>query len=476
MAFRHGDRFQMNLFPQSLDDYVGQNDPARVYDAFVEALDYDELGISLHEKQAGNARYNPKSMLKLLLYGYSYGIRSSRKLERATYHNVSFMWMVEGLRPDHKTIARFRRDHRESFKQVMKQCARLCLKLDLIDGNTLFVDGTKIRANASINHTWKEKRCQEMLSNIDERINAIMDECDAKDKEETNAESFVELKEELADKKSLKLTIKSLLGEIKSEEKTSVNTTDKDCVVVKGRQGHHAGYNGQIVVDDKHGLIVNSDVVNESNDRNQFSNQITQAQEILDKPCETACADSGYANTNNLAVVDKDGVKVVVPTQEQESKQVEKPFSKQQFRYDAENDCYWCSKEHPLKYSTTDHKTGKRIYRINSRKICTSCCHFGQCTTAQKGRSITRLFNEDIKRKLEKQYQTLESQVVYKRRKEKAELPFGHIKRNLGVQAFLLRGIQGVRAEMSIFSTNFNLSRLITLIDTKTLLDRLKVA
>ena len=123
MAYRYGNRRQMDLFPPSIEDYVGADNPVRAYDAFVEALDFDELGIVLDEYKEGNPQYNPKAMLKLLIYGYSYGFRSSRKLERAVHDNFSFVWLTCGLKPDHKTIAEFRRRNKASLKNVLKQCA-----------------------------------------------------------------------------------------------------------------------------------------------------------------------------------------------------------------------------------------------------------------------------------------------------------------------------------------------------------------
>jgi transposase len=117
MAYLRGERQQSQLFPSSLEEYVGMSDPVRVYDAFVEQLDLKDIGIVLNDEQVGPPEFDPVAMLKLLIYGYAYGIRSSRKLERATHHNVSFMWLMGGLKPDHKTIARFRRDHREGLKQ-----------------------------------------------------------------------------------------------------------------------------------------------------------------------------------------------------------------------------------------------------------------------------------------------------------------------------------------------------------------------
>ena len=148
MAYRSGDRQQMSLLPQSIEEYVAEDDPVRAYDAFVEAVDFHEPGININPYKVGNAEYDPRSMLKLLVYGYSYGVKSSRKLERECYHNIAFIWLMGGLKPDHKTIAEFRRRNKKALKKVLRHCAQVCIKLELIAGNVLFVDGTKIRANA----------------------------------------------------------------------------------------------------------------------------------------------------------------------------------------------------------------------------------------------------------------------------------------------------------------------------------------
>jgi Transposase and inactivated derivatives len=164
MAYRYGNREQFGLFPQSIEDYVSKEDPVRVYDAFVESVDFGQLGIDIDEHQVGNSEYDPKSMLKLLVYGYSYGVKGSRKLERECHHNLSFIWLMGGLKPDHKTIAEFRRRHKKALKQVLKQCVRLCIKLDLIAGNVLFVDGTKIRANAARGKTHDRAHYEKLLA------------------------------------------------------------------------------------------------------------------------------------------------------------------------------------------------------------------------------------------------------------------------------------------------------------------------
>jgi hypothetical protein len=357
----------------------------------------------------------------------------------------------------------------------LKQCAQLCIKLGLIEGNTLFVDGSKIRANASIDNTWTSEKCEKYLKNIDEHIENILKECEVADEKEQDKESMVKLSKELKNKEVLKSKIQNVLSELQKEQIKSMNSTDKDCAKVKGRQGIHAGYNSQIVVDEKHGLIVNSDVVNECNDRNQFSNQIEQANETLGNKCQNACADTGYANTDNLKKIDDQKINVIVPSEEQISKTETKPFDKERFQYDSQNDCYICPEGQRLPYGHYDKEKNCNVYKISRRAICRSCKHYGVCTTAKNGRSIKRLVNEELKKRLEANYEKEQSQAIFKLRKQKVELPFGHIKRNMGVSAFLLRGIDGVMAEMSLFASCFNITRVINIIGVKPLLAKLTV-
>jgi len=474
MAYRYGNRYQMELLPLSIEDYVNPDDPVRVYDAFVETLNFNELELYLDPHKVGCPQYYPKAMLKLLTYGYSYGFRSSRKLERAIYHNVSFMWLLGGLRPDHKTIAEFRRKNKAAIKNVLKTCARLCIRLNLIAGNTLFVDGTKIRANASIKNTWTKEKCERALGKIDTRIEAILSECDAVDEYEQNQDSLVKMKKELKDKKVLKAKVQKILKELQEENKKSINTIDRESTRINSIQGSHQGYNLQGAFDEKYGLIVNEDVVSENNDLNQFAEQINQANEVLEKKCDTACADSGYANTDELLKIDEQKTKVVVPSQRQASRKEPKPFDKSNFEYDSKKDRYICPEGHFLIYRRTNKQERNKVYMISEKTICKQCPHFGVCTKSQQGRRINRLINEEVRQKLEAQYEEPESQAIYKLRKEKAELPFGHIKRNLKVDAFLLRGRDGAKAEASLLASCFNIRRMITIMGARALIEKFK--
>lgn len=463
MAYRYGERSQMEMFPASIEEYVSPDDPVRAYDAFVEALDFKELGIIIDPNKEGNLEYYPKSMVKMLLYGCSYGIRTTRKLERASHHNISFIWLMGGLKPDHKTISEFRKKNKKALAMIIKQCAQMCVKLGLIEGNTLFNDGTKIRANASIKNTFTKERAERLLANIDKRIEQILNEFDASDEQECDESSHVKLNNELKDTQALKNKMKAVIEELKNTQQKSINITDQECVKVKGRQGIHAGYNGQIVVDEKHGLIANSDVVAESTDINQFSSQIRQAQEVIGHRCKNACGDAGYANTDNLKQTHDSGITVIVPTKVEAHERTVKPFDKERFFYDETNDCYVCPEGKKLQYSFLEASRNHLIYKISDKTICLNCQHYGICTKASYGRSIRRLVNEETKAILEKTYKTESSQQIYKLRKQRVEHPFGHIKRNLGVASFLLKGIEAVKAEMSIFSSCFNIARMITI-------------
>ncbi|MBE3087511.1 MAG: IS1182 family transposase [Chloroflexi bacterium] len=474
MAYRHGDRRQNMLLPASIEQYVPHEAPVRAYDAFVDSLDFEQLGIKIEPDKAGCPQYDPKAMLKLLVYGYSYGVRSSRKLERESHYNLSFIWLTGGMKPDHKTIAEFRRRNKAALSNVLRQCAMVCIELGLIEGNTLFVDGSKMRANAGINNSWNKDKCLRRLEQIDNRIAQVLSDCEQADQQEVNASSLVKMQKELADTKDLRGRVQGILHQLNVEDKKSLNTTDSDCTKIHGRQGSHAGYNAQTVVDEKHGLIVSSDVVNENNDLHQFAKQINKAEKTLENKPEAACADAGYSSIKELAKIDSQDIKVIVPSSRQASGKPPGPFDRCNFKYDKDRDIYICPEGKILRYTGTDTKKGSREYCVEA-KVCKECRNFGLCTISRYGRGVNRKADEELAEKLAVQYEQPQSQKIYELRKQKAELPFGHIKHNLKVDGFLLRGLAGVKAEMAILASCFNIVRMINIIGVSklvTLLDR----
>lgn len=461
MTYIHGDRQRMTFLPAAIDEYVGPKDPVRAYDAIIEAIDVMKLGLIIDPHKVGSPAYHPMAMLKLLVYGYSYGWRSSRKLERACYHDLSFIWLMGGVKPDHKTIANFRKGNADIIAKVLKQIARLCIEMDLIEGNCLFTDGTKIRASASIGQTKSREKWREKLAEVDERIDALLVECEKIDEEETGC--LVETNE-LDDAKKMKNKIENLLSRMEHDGTQKINGTDADCRNFHGRQGSHAGYNAQITVDEKNGLIVSADVVSEPNDRHQFSNQVAQAIDTLEGPCRTAVADAGYSSVEDLKETVEKDIDVIVPSQRQSLRSKDEiPFEKSRFRYDSENDVYICPEGKRLRLSHYSEEKRRYVYRMAKPSFCLECAHYGVCTNSKRGRAVGRLRNEALRERLDARYSSEEGQALYKKRKEKVELPFGHIKQNLGCTAFLVRGISMVRAEFGLLASCFNIARMITL-------------
>lgn len=474
MAYRYGDRSQMVLFPPCVEDYVPDNAAVRAYDAMVDALDFKELGLEFDPESVGNPQYDPKAMLKLYVYGTSYGIRSSRKLEREVHYNISFIWLMGQLKPDHKTIAEFRRKNKKAIAKVLKQCARMCIKLGLIEGNTLFVDGSKIRANASLKNRWTVERCEEALKKADERIEKILEECENTDIAEKDRPSLIKLREDLADYQTLKAKVRDILKELKDEDKKERNTTDPDCATMRNRQGAYAGYNAQIVVDGKHSLIVSADAVNDTNDINQFAKQIDQANQVLESPCKTACADSGYSKVEELAKIDQKGIKVVVPSHRQASEIKPCRFDKSNFTFDKDNNRFICPEGYAIIFHHSDKTSRSNEYRMSDPSYCRKCRYHEQCTKNDRGRAIRRLWNEEARLHFENEYSRPESQDVYKLRQEKVEHPFGHIKRNLKFDSCLIRGLDGANAETSLVATCFNMARMITILGVTGLIQKLR--
>jgi len=240
-------------------------------------------------------------------------------------------------------------------------------------------------------------------------------------------------------------------------------------------QGKHASYNVQSVVDDKNGLIVHAEAVDDVNDLNQFAQQIEQANDVMEKPCQTACADAGYADTVELEKIDFQGIKVIVPSHRQAQGEGLESFNKQKFNYDKEQDCYYCPEGHRLRLAGTEKKTGNKRYQIIDKALCHRCQHYGICTKGKVGRRIVRLHNEEIKEKLEAQYEQSASQEIYSKRKQRVEHLFGHIKRNLKTDSFLMRGREGAQAETSLLATCFNIARMVTILGVAGIIQKLGV-
>ena len=213
------------------------------------------------------------------------------------------------------------------------------------------------------------------MTEIDKKIEQLLVDCETSYRSEEGTASYVAMDRKLAKARNLKERIKEVLG---FSEKEQVNLTDPDCALMHSIQGSHSGYNVQSVVDDEHGLIVHAEAVADHNDARQFARQIDQANELLESPCKVACADAGYSDVAELENIDRQGIQVIVPSQRQALHEEESPFSKSHFIYDQEQDCYLCPEGQRLFYSFTSKIKGKRQYRMEDKRFCHCCRHFGR--------------------------------------------------------------------------------------------------
>src|SRR5437763_4195826 len=141
------DRGQSTLFPDCLEDWIGEDNPVRVIDVFVDELDLAELGFSgVDPEVTGRPSYHPSVLLKLYIYGYLNRVQSSRRLERESGRNVEVMWLTGRLVPDHKTIANFRKDNGRAIRKVCVRFVELCREIGLLTKASVAIDGSKFKA------------------------------------------------------------------------------------------------------------------------------------------------------------------------------------------------------------------------------------------------------------------------------------------------------------------------------------------
>src|ERR1700757_3789840 len=176
------DRSQLLLLPETVDDYVGADNPVRFIDAFVDQLDLAAAGfIRVAPKATGRPGYAPGDLLKLYLYGYLNRVRSSRRLEAECHRNIEVIWLLRTLKPDFKTIADFRADNRAAFKPVFREFVLLCRKLDLFGRELLAVDGTRIKAVNNKDRNFTRGSLQKFIALADERLAEYLKRLDASD-------------------------------------------------------------------------------------------------------------------------------------------------------------------------------------------------------------------------------------------------------------------------------------------------------
>jgi len=472
MSYLRGpDRSQVQLLPCCLEDYVPANSPVRFIEAYVEGLNFQALGFTHAEtKGTGRPPYHPADLLKLYVYGYLQRVRSSRRLEGEAARNLELIWLLRSVCPDFKTIADFRKDNREAFKNLFKQFNLLCRQLGLFGAELVAIDGSKFKAVNNTRRYCSQEQLAEMLGKIQARIDEYLNELDRQDTEAegvAGAPRREQLAEKIAQLRETKGDYDRLLTDLQASGQKGISLTDPESRKLKGPHGHLLGYNVQVAVDARHDLIAAQEVVQAANDREQLSGLALAAKKELQAENLQAVADKGYHNNDQLEACEAAGIETFVPQQggtSGQSKDGRKVFPKEQFQYQAETDTYRCPGGHDLPRVGYDRENDSFAYF--DARACASCPLKSQCTSAEY-RSIRRRSNEAVAERAA--VRVMAHPELVARRKEIVEHVFGTL-RNWGHDTFLMRGLEKVRAEFSLSALTYNLRRALNVVSIEKLL------
>ena len=345
------DREQMWLLPPSLDELLPLDHPGRFVAEFVaefvDGLDREgwaELGVEIEGDPRGAPAYHPRALLCVGLYGFMTGMRSCRKLEAACRDQIPYLWLTGWQHPDHNTLWRFYKAHRQAMRELFKRTVRTAVAMELVDLAVQAVDGSKVAANATRDRTCDAERGGRLLN----RLEKAMADLEAQNEagEDTPA---VHLPEELADKRALREPVRQAMDDLASQESLKhINLTDKDARLMKTRQGIVPSYNGQAMVSpvtaegDLNGMLITAvGLVDEPDDHTSFTPMLDQAEETTGSKAPMTLADAGYYSGTNLGDCAGRDQAVAMPESSRRQSR-DHPYHKDRFAYDESNDSFMC--------------------------------------------------------------------------------------------------------------------------------------
>jgi len=477
-------REQASLLPPRIEDYVGPDNAVRAIESYVCALDLAKLGFRHADRGAeemGQPPYDPADLLKLYLYGYINQLRSSRRLEREACRNLELIWLLKNLKPGYRTIANFRKENWAALKATNRSFVLLVRELGLVGGSVVAIDGSFFHGDASKASILTRKRLAEQIAKLDQEIEAygkfLEDNDAAEAKDQTNhrpndpgtdgGADGGDLGAKVAELMAKRLRAQADLDGLDESGETQMSLTDPDArLLVKSGQGT-AGYNVQIAIDDKHKLIVASEVVNDSSDVGQLHAMAKAAKDALEAEALQALADEGYYSSTELKACEDAGIIAYVPPS-QGNGRLEKHgrFSRKEFGFDGSVNAYRCPAgamlyPMPGRFQNT---SGRVEIRYASRKtICNTCRLRARCLAPKATtRTIARWEHEDV---LERHQARMRGAGdLMRRRSALVEHPFGTIKCRAGYRHFLVRGLNKVRGEWSLMALCYNFTRVLNIL------------
>ena len=469
------DRSQGTLLPAQLEEYVSEENPVRVIDAFVGELDLTRLGFEGMEPQAtGRPGYHPATMLKIYLYGYLNRIQSTRRLEREAQRNLELMWLVGRLAPDFKTLADFRAENAAAITNVCREFIVLCRRWGLFTQATVAIDGSKFKAVNHRDRNFTSGKMKTRMGLIEQSIAEYLKQLDRMDRKETPStpRQVVRLKERIATLKDEMSRLEGLKARMEATPDGQVSLTDPDArsMASQGKGTGIVGYNVQTVVDTKHHLIVTHEVTNVGSDRHQLKKMAEAARSAMGTRELTAIADRGYYSGEEIKACDDAGILPLVPKCLTSNSRADGRYDKSDFVYLRKRDAYRCpAGEYAIwRFKSVEH--GMTIHKYWS-SACPRCELRSKCTTSPY-RRISRWEHEQVLDKMQARLDRDPSRMQLRR--QTAEHPFGTIKSWMGATHFLSRTLPKVAAEMSLHVLAYNLKRVMRIMGNGPLMEALR--
>jgi len=461
------DRNQINLMPLCFEDMIREDNPVRAIETIVENMGILSLEFTYAEtKETGRKPYSPEDMFKLYAYSYYNGIRSSRKIERECHRNIEVMWLMNGLRPDHKTIANFRKDNKKAIKAAFRRFTMICDELNLISKEIVAVDGSKFRAcNGRMKYHSKGKIAEKLqhYSEAAEKYMNLLEQSDRNEDENPPSQySRKELKEKL-EKIQKRVSELETIQE-KAEAEGTIYLTDPDARLMRTHNGGgDISHNVQTAVEEKNHFVVAVDVTSEAVDYGQLYNISSQAKEELGVDELIAIADKGYYSGEQFAKCKEANIQPIAPHPDKGGAQ-ERGYTKGYFQYDKETDAYRCPQGEMLGQPVQKraNRKGDRYYNPSA---CANCPVKEKCIPTLPYRTIIRGAFEDYIEEVDAF--TKANAKIFAKRKSLCEHPFGTVKRALGFTYFLTRGTENVRTESLLHFLAYNMKRLINIMGTE---------
>lgn len=466
---------QRTMFPDSIFDLLPEDHECILYKALLDQIDVT----SLHQNYSvlGQNAYNPKLLTIILIYAYSQGILSSRKIAEKMKIDIGFMYVGEMQLPNFRVISDFRKDNIEFFKNCFKQTVMLAMSAGLVRFGHISIDGTKFKADTSKHKAMSYGRMKakeaELVKEIDDLVRKA-EACDGEEDRTYKEKTGHEIPEDLRFKRSRLEKIRSAKEALEQREadahpgeaiddKKQISFADHDAVPINGNKGDFDyKYNAQVSVDSKSQIIIGAHVSLHSNDKQELEPAIQEAIATvgpLPKDVQLS-VDNGYFSGKNLSAIEAHKIDAYIAVGQGEKEPAEgDKLKKEQFKYDVVSDSFTCpnEKQCELKSETSD---GKKIYRAQ-KEDCDGCPLKAKCCSSKKGepRSITTDCHEDLRQSMRDKMQSEQSKKIYGQRKTIVEPVFGQIK-NAGFRRFSLRGIAKVSGEFSLICAVHNIKKI----------------